>query len=159
MPTVEGNTAREASKPENQPGTRHCRCRRWTRPRDEEVFGAFFFFFFLFFLFLWMTEVQAVMRDSCSAVRRDRGTASSECSSHLASSSSFSSSLRSSNARWRRKETSGRRATHRRRGATTAVAQERAEGKSVVAPGPAAPAPSGHRDSPPELAVFGARRP
>ena len=45
----------------------------------------------------------------------------------------------------------GRRAPHRRRGAATAVAQERpvsAEGKSMVAPGPAAPAPSGHRAAP-----------
>ena len=45
----------------------------------------------------------------------------------------------------------GRRAPHRRRGAATAVAQERlvsAEGKSKVAPGPAAPAPSGHRAVP-----------
>ena len=45
----------------------------------------------------------------------------------------------------------GRRAPHRRRGAQAAWAQERpvsAEGKSVVAPGPAAPAPSGHRAAP-----------
>ena len=42
----------------------------------------------------------------------------------------------------------GRRAPHRGRSAATAVAQERpvsAEGKSMVAPGPPAPAPSGHR--------------
>ena len=34
-----------------------------------------------------------------------------------------------------------------------------AEGKSTVAPGPAAPAPSGHRAASLELAVFSARRP
>ena len=52
--------------------------------------------------------MHARCRSTCSAERRGAGTASKARSSRRASSNSFSSSsLRSCNARWRRKETSG----------------------------------------------------
>ena len=102
-------------------------------------FGSFFFF--LFFLFLGDEEDEG-WESPCrySAVSR----ANISCIS-------FSSFVRSSSARWRRKETNVRRAPHRHRGAQAAWAQKRpvsAEGKSVVAPGPVAPAPSGHQAAP-----------
>ena len=69
---------------------------------EEAVFFLFFFHFLLCAALI--TDMQAPTRVSCSAVRRGAGTASSIRSSRLACSSS--SSLRSSNARLRRKETS-----------------------------------------------------